>query len=79
MVYSVRIHRISNGTRDYDARHLEAVRAAIAFSKDILKISGAADMFAGRKTQEPFPRERKKERRSYRHLARARGCNSHDK
>jgi hypothetical protein len=61
MGYSILIHRISNRTRDYDAWHLEAVRAAIAHSKDLLKDNGAADTFAGRKTQEPFPKEELKQ------------------
>ncbi|HTO63409.1 MAG TPA: hypothetical protein VMM15_19370 [Bradyrhizobium sp.] len=51
------IHRISNRTKDYDARHLEAVRAAIAHGKHVLEDSDAASTFAGRKTQEPFPKE----------------------
>jgi hypothetical protein len=48
---------MSNRTQDYDAKHLEAVRAAIAHGKDVLKNSRAADAFAGRKTREPFPIE----------------------
>jgi len=62
MADSILIYRISNRTKDYDAKHLEAVRAAIAHGKDILKLSGAADAFAGRKTQEPFPNEKELKR-----------------
>ena len=57
MAYSVQIYRISNRTNDYDAKHLEAVRAAIAHGTEVLKNSRAADAFAGRKMQEPFPKE----------------------
>ena len=54
---SIRIFRTSSSIRDYDAKHLEWVRAAIAHSLDLLKANHSADRFAGRKTQEPFPRE----------------------
>jgi hypothetical protein len=47
----------SSSIKDYDAKHLEWVRAAIAHSLDLLKANHSADRFAGRKTQEPFPRE----------------------
>jgi hypothetical protein len=59
MVHFVLIRRLCSRTRDYDAKHLEAVRAAIAHGKDVLEDSVAADAFAGRKTQEPFPHENK--------------------
>jgi hypothetical protein len=56
MAYPVIIYRISNRLRDYEAMHLEAVRAAIAHGQEALKNSRAIDTFAGRKTQEPFPK-----------------------
>jgi hypothetical protein len=59
MAYSFRIYRPSNTIQDYDAKHLKAVRAAIANAKELLETSLPADSFAGRRTQEPFPqRER---------------------
>jgi hypothetical protein len=57
MTYPFRIFRRSNTIKDYDAQHLEAVRAAIAHSKEVIENSYAADSFAGRKSQEPFPNE----------------------
>jgi hypothetical protein len=53
---SIRIFRPSNTVNDYDAKHLEWVRPAIAHSLVVLKANPPADTFAGRKTQEPFPR-----------------------
>ncbi len=61
MAHRIVVHRLSNRTKDYDAQHLEAARAAIAHGKEVLKDSGAADTFAGRKTQEPFPKEKELE------------------
>jgi len=57
MAYPFRIYRPSNTIQDYDAKHLEAVRAAIANAKELLKNSLPADSFLGRSTQEPFPSE----------------------
>jgi hypothetical protein len=64
MAQSVRVHRISSRTKDYETKQLAAVRATIAYSKHLLKSSGATDTFAGRKTQEPFPKEREKGKES---------------
>jgi hypothetical protein len=57
MARSIHIYRLSNVSTGYDAMHLEAVRTAIAQSKELLKHSRPGDTFAGRKTQEPFPKE----------------------
>jgi hypothetical protein len=56
--HPVIIHRISNRTKGYDAIHLAAVRAAVAHGEQMLEHSSAVDTFLGRKTQEPFPREK---------------------
>ena len=53
MAYPFRIYRPSKTIQDYDAKHLKAVRAAIANAKELLEKSLPADSFAGRKTQEP--------------------------
>ena len=50
-----RIFRLSDAGRDYDAKHLEAVRASLAQCMEVLRSTPSADTFAGRKTQEPFP------------------------
>jgi hypothetical protein len=42
--------------KDLIAKHIETVRVAIAESREILK-KPPPDSFAGRKTQEPFPKE----------------------
>jgi hypothetical protein len=51
-----RVYRISNRLKDIDARHLKLVHEAIAKSRDLLK-NALPDTFAGRKTQEPFPKK----------------------
>jgi hypothetical protein len=56
MAYPIRIFRPSNRISDYDTKHLEAVRASLATSLEVLKANPPADTFAGRKTQEPSPR-----------------------
>lgn len=49
--------RIFRGNRDLDARYLEQVRRVLAESCDLLQHNLPPDSFAGRKTQEPFPKE----------------------
>ena len=51
-----RLHRISNTLKDIDAQHLKWMHEAITKSRELLK-SALPDTFAGRKTQEPFPKE----------------------
>jgi hypothetical protein len=60
MTYPVIIQRLSNRTRGYDAKHIEACVRAIARGKEALKISRPVDTFIGRKTQEPFPKEQER-------------------
>ena len=52
----VPIHRLPNTLKDLIAKHIEAVRTAVAKSHEILQ-KPPPDSFAGRKTQEPFPEE----------------------
>jgi hypothetical protein len=52
----VPIHRLPNTLKELIARHIEAMRVAIATSREILD-KPPPDNFAGRKTQEPFPKE----------------------
>jgi hypothetical protein len=51
------IVRLSKTLKEQDAAHLDAVRVAIARTRQLLKHSRPIDTFAGRKTQEPFPHE----------------------
>jgi hypothetical protein len=44
--------------QEADAEHIRTVRDALARSLQILKESIPPDTFLGRKTQEPFPREK---------------------
>ena len=50
------VHRLSNTLKDFAARHLELVHEAITKSRKLLNMP-SPDTFAGRKTQEPFPKE----------------------
>ena len=51
-----RIYRIPNTLKDKEAEHLRQTRDAVARCIDILK-APLPDTFAGRKSQEPFPKE----------------------
>jgi hypothetical protein len=57
MNHLFRIVRLSNVLKEQDAAHLEGVRNTIAKSRQLLNCIHPIDTFAGRKTQEPFPRE----------------------
>lgn len=56
----MRVHRRSNTSKDLETQHLALVQEAIARSLEVLK-SPLPDTFAGRKTQEPFPRDNDEE------------------
>ena len=51
-----RIYRIPNTLKDKEAEHLRQTRDAVARCIDILK-APSPNTFAGRKSQEPFPKE----------------------
>ena len=51
------VHRLSNRFKDFEAEHLKLMLEAIANGRELLKLM-RPDTFAGRKTQEPFPKAR---------------------
>ena len=49
--------RFPNTFKDLEAKHLAPMREAIVKARELLESLPLPDTFAGRKTQEPFPRE----------------------
>ena len=56
-----RIARSSNVSKNLDDQQLEETRAAINEGRRLLADNPRPDTFAGRKTQEPFPKEKKED------------------
>jgi hypothetical protein len=52
-----RIYRRSSSERTLEDKHLEQARQAVALGRAVLNNNPTPDTFAGRKTQEPFPKE----------------------
>jgi hypothetical protein len=50
------LYRIFRGHTDFDMMHLELMRELIKKGREVLA-RPVPDTFAGRKTQEPFPKE----------------------
>lgn len=57
MLRIFRIARLSNTTKSLEEQHLIQAWAAIKQARLTLTNNPPPDTFAGRKTQEPFPRE----------------------
>ena len=51
------IYRPSNNQNDVYARHVEQGREAVARSREMLASNPIPDVFAGRKTHGPIPKE----------------------
>jgi hypothetical protein len=51
-------YRPSNNKKGPNAKHIEQMREAMAQSREILNSNPMPDTFSGRKTQEPFPKEK---------------------
>lgn len=56
-----RIVRPSNTIKNMEEKHFELAWAAINEARRTLDDNPVPDTFAGRKTQEPFPREEREE------------------
>lgn len=51
-----RIFRASSAVKQQDAAHIRQAQTAMAEAREALKQAPPVDTFAGRKTQEPFPK-----------------------
>ncbi len=65
MFQPFKVFRAVKSAKELDAKHVEKIRAAIEQARQTLLDCPSPDTFAGRKTQEPFPREKEFRRRAW--------------
>ncbi len=53
---SFRFFRLPNGLKERDDAHLKVARDSVQAAREVLKTNPPPDTFAGRKTQEAFPK-----------------------
>jgi len=54
---SFRIFRLSNHSKEGDEARMKIARDSVQAAREVLKTNPSPDNFAGRKTQEAFPKE----------------------